>query len=192
MADMGWNPWKLTAIGLALVVATALVTGIVVAYWTGRGPDRSTGAPAEVSKPGPAPAAGTPPPPRAAPPTPPPVVTAPVAPAVPTRAAIDACNRYAAEQAGSGDKTTEVVKDTAIGTLVGAAIGAAGGAIAGGGKGAGKGAAIGSVVGVGGGVLYGLNENKQHDQRYRDAYANCLRSRGYKVEARTRKFESGA
>ena len=26
-----WNPWKLTAIGMALVVATALVTGLVEA-----------------------------------------------------------------------------------------------------------------------------------------------------------------
>src|SRR5437899_891254 len=57
--------------------------------------------------------------------------------------------------------------------------GAAGGAIAGGGKGAGKGAAIGSVVGAGGGTLYGLNESKKHDERYREAYAGCMRSRGY-------------
>ena len=66
-----------------------------------------------------------------------------------------------------------------IGAVVGAAVGAAGGAIAGGGKGAGKGAAIGGVVGVGGGTLYGLNENKKHDELYRDAYARCMSSRGY-------------
>ena len=57
--------------------------------------------------------------------------------------------------------------------------GAGGGAIAGGGKGAGKGAAIGGLVGAGAGTLYGLNENKKHDERYRDAYGACMRSRGY-------------
>src|SRR6266446_6582706 len=54
-----------------------------------------------------------------------------------------------------------------------------GGPDAGGGKGAGKGAAIGGIVGAGGGTLYGLNENKQHDEHYRAAYSSCMRSRGY-------------
>jgi len=71
------------------------------------------------------------------------------------------------------------VKDAAIGAVVGAAVGAAGGAVAGGGKGAGKGAAIGGMVGAGGGTLYGLNANKQHDEHYRAAYSSCMRSRGY-------------
>jgi len=35
------------------------------------------------------------------------------------------------------------------------------------------------VVGASGGSLYGLNENKKHDERYRDAYARCMSSRGY-------------
>src|SRR6266550_3739157 len=93
---------------------------------------------------------------------------------VPTQAAVDACNRYATSQAGDRDMTAEVVKDAAVGAVVGAAVGAAGGAIAGGGKGAGKGAAIGGVVGAGGGTLYGLNESKKHDERYREAYAGCM------------------
>lgn len=29
------NPWKLTTIGMALVIATALATGLVVANWSG-------------------------------------------------------------------------------------------------------------------------------------------------------------
>ena len=95
------------------------------------------------------------------------------------RATVEACNRYAATQAGQRDKTTEVVRDAVIGAVAGAAVGAAGGAIAGGGKGAGKGAAIGGVLGGGGGSLYGLNENKKHDQAYREAYAACMKSRGY-------------
>ncbi len=185
MADNAWNPWKMTAIGLALVIATALVSGLVVAYWTGREPQQKTEAPAEVSKPAPAPVAGTRPANRTearvtTPVAPPPQMTgAQPVPAVPTQAAINACNQYAATHVGQRDKTVETVKDAAIGALLGAAVGAAGGAIADGGKGAGKGAAIGGVVGAGGGTLYGLNENKQADQRYRDAYATCMRSRGY-------------
>ena len=73
----------------------------------------------------------------------------------------------------------DTVKDGAVGALAGAALGAAGGAIAGGGSGAGKGAAIGGLVGAGGGTLYGLNENHKHDERYREAYTACMRSRGY-------------
>jgi len=157
MADNNWNPWKLTTIGMALVLATALVTGLVVANWSGTEPPQKAAAPAGargLARP---------------------VVTS----SVPTHAAVDACNRHAAAQAPQRDKTLEVVKDAAIGAVVGAAVGAAGGAIADGGKGAGKGAAIGGVVGAGGGTLYGLNENRKQDQQYRAAYASCMRSRGY-------------
>lgn len=151
-----WNPWKMTAIGLALAVATALVTGVVVANWYGGAAD-----PKVVSSP----RAGAP---RVVP-----------TQAVPTQAAIESCNQYAATRAGARDKTGEVVKDTALGALIGAAVGAAGGAVADGGKGAGKGAAIGGIVGAGGGTLYGLNENRRQDERYREAYAACMRDRGY-------------
>jgi hypothetical protein len=34
-------------------------------------------------------------------------------------------------------------------------------------------------VGAGGGTLYGLNENRRYDERYREAYAGCMRARGY-------------
>src|SRR3989475_12612193 len=152
-----WDPWKVAAIAMALLMATALVTGLV-------GANRVGAATRDAVSKGTAPA----PPPRAAQPS-----------TLPPQAAVDACNRYAASQTGDRDKTAEVVKDAAVGAVVGAAVGAAGGAIAGGGKGAGKGAAIGSVVGAGGGTLYGLNESKKHDERYREAYAGCMRSRGY-------------
>lgn len=168
MKQRGWNPWKLTAIGMAVVVVTALVTGLVVANWTGTARDRAA-ADRPTSKMAEQPAH-----------------QARVASAVattPSKTAIEACNRYAANTAGTKretkDKTVEVVKDGAIGAAVGAAVGAAGGAIADGGKGAGKGAAIGGLIGAGAGSLYGLNENKKSDEAYRAAYANCMRGRGY-------------
>ncbi len=163
MADSGWNnPWKLTAIGMGLVIVTALATGLVVANWSGKDSDKRV---AETTSSHPASrAAGS---------------EARPASAVPTQSAIAACNQYAATQSGPRDKTVDTIKDGAIGAVAGAALGAAGGAIAGGGSGAGKGAAIGGLVGAGGGTLYGLNENQKHDERYRNAYASCMRSRGF-------------
>jgi hypothetical protein len=38
---------------------------------------------------------------------------------------------------------------------------------------------IAGAIGAGGGTLYGLNENKKHDESYRNAYAACMHSRGY-------------
>jgi hypothetical protein len=160
-----WNPGKPATVVILLVLATALVTGIVVANWTGGGERRAAVEPPKAE----------PHPPRV-------VGQAPAAPArsaTPTQDVVDACNHYASVQAGARDKTKDTLTDVAVGAALGAAVGAAGGAIAGGGKGAGKGAGIGGVVGAGAGTLYGLNENKKHDERYRDAYAGCLRSRGY-------------
>ena len=85
MEPRGVNPWKLTAIAMALVMATALITGLVVANWSGGVPEPRAGA-------APAPAA------------PKPVAQA----AVPTPDAIAACNRQAASQAGPRDKTLEL------------------------------------------------------------------------------------
>src|SRR5213596_2906289 len=152
------NPWKLTAIGMGLVAATALATGIVVA---------------SRSKPEDKPVAVQPAPAERARP-----VAAATAPArVPDQTIVKACNDQAAATTGPRDKTTEVVKDGAVGALLGAAVGAAGGAIADGGKGAGKGAAIGGLVGAGAGTLYGVNDNRKHDERYREASGACMRSR---------------
>lgn len=165
-----WNPWKITALAMALVMATALITGLVVANWSSSNHDAEQKAPANnrvVQQP------------RSAAVKPAQPQTVQARPAVPTQEVVDACNRYASAQVGEADKTKEVVKDVAIGAVVGAAVGAAGGAIAGGGKGAGKGAAIGGVLGAGGGTLYGLNENKKNDEKYKDAYSSCMHSRGY-------------
>ncbi len=157
-----WNPWKFATIGLSAMVATALVTGLVVAGWNARSTDREPPpATSSAAGPGAPSAAGS-------------------SPGVPMQTSIADCNQVAAAEVGGHDKTGEVVKDSVVGALIGAAVGAAGGAAAGGGKGAGKGAAIGGAVGAGGGSLYGLNENKKHDEAYRAAYARCMASRGYR------------
>lgn len=149
MSENTWNPWKMTAIGLALVIVTAVVTGLVVANWTGKEPAKTAVSGGSAR---------------------------PVA-ATPTVADVGACNQYA--KSVSGDKTTEVVKDALIGGAVGAGVGAASGAIAGGGTGAGKGAGIGGVVGLAAGTLYGINEANKNDARYVEAYRTCMRGRGY-------------
>ncbi len=164
MSNGGWNnPWKLTAVGMALVVVTALATGLVVANLSGKNSDKSKAADTTSSV-------------RTAPRS---AATASSSPSVPTQSVIATCNQQAASRVPSRDKTMDTVKDGAIGAVAGAVVGAAGGAIAGGGSGAGKGAAIGGLVGAGGGTLYGLNENRKHDEQYREAYAACMRSHGY-------------
>lgn len=123
-----WNPWKLATIGLSVMVATALVTGLVVASLGGRDAERQ--AISSVAPKG----------------------------GIPMHTSIADCNQVAAAQVGPHDK----------------------GAAADGGNGAGKGAAIGGAVGAGGGSLWGLNENRKHDEAYRAAYAQCMASRGYR------------
>lgn len=71
--------------------------------------------------------------------------------AVPTREVVAACNRHAAAQVGERSRTEGVARDAAVGGIVGAASGA----------------------------LYGVNQNKRRDERYREAYATCMRSLGY-------------
>jgi hypothetical protein len=165
--NTSWNnPWKLISIGLGLVIVTAVVTGIVVANWTGTKPAEQVADTTSAVKP-PAPPAA----PAATRPRP--------ASSVPPQSAIDTCNKYAATPPSQRDKTIEVVKDAAIGGAGGAAVGAAGGAIAGGGKGAGTGAAIGGLVGAVGGTLYGLNDIHKNNQEAQAAYARCMQAHGH-------------
>jgi hypothetical protein len=142
------SPWKTTAIAMALVIATALVTGMVAANWAGRSELERRAATLKAE------------PLEAA------VVRMAVAPqgsglATPSRSTVEVCNRQAMQQAGAPQTVTGIVKDAAMGVVLGAGIGAAGGVVA------------------DGGTLFGLNENRKHDQTYRDAYARCMRSRGY-------------
>lgn len=159
MADM--NPWKLTSIGLVVVGLTAGVTAYVMGGKNGADePAASQQTAAQQAAPKPQ---------RRA---------TPVQNSLPPESIVLACNKQAEDQVAS--KTEEIVKDAAIGAAITAGVGAAAGAIADGGKGAGKGAAIGGVVGAAGGTLYGMNENKSRDERFRAAYASCLQTKGYR------------
>ena len=99
--DNSWNnPWKLTAIAMALMIVTAVVTGIVVANRTGTTPAQQVVSTPSPAKPPAAPAAAA---------------TAPHPTAtVPPQTAIEKCNQYAATPPSQRDKTIGVVKDTAI------------------------------------------------------------------------------
>ena len=50
MTSTGWNPWKMTAIGLGLVVSAALITGVVVANWSGHERTQTVAASAASAK----------------------------------------------------------------------------------------------------------------------------------------------
>jgi hypothetical protein len=164
--ENSWNPWKLTAIGMALIIVTAVVTGVVVANRTATKPTEQMANTAAAVKP-------------SASPAPPAATRPPAAASVPPQSSIETCNKYAATPPSQRDKTIEVIKDVAIGGAGGAAVGAAGGAIVGGGKGAGKGAAIGGLVGAVGGTLYGLNDIHKNDQEAQAAYARCMQAHGH-------------
>ncbi|HSB45654.1 MAG TPA: hypothetical protein VLD60_11615 [Nitrospira sp.] len=164
MADM--NPWKLTSIGLVVVGITAGVTAYVM------GGKNSAQDPASTQQSAAQQSAARE---TAAKPQ---HKATPVQHSQPPESVVLACNKQAEDQVAS--KTEEMVKDAALGAAITAGVGAAAGAIADGGKGAGKGAAIGGVVGAAGGTLYGLNENKTRDERFRAAYASCLQAKGYR------------
>ena len=168
MTDQSWDPWKTTAIGVVLTVVIAVVTGVVLANWSGRDVEHKAETPSVAARPA-----------ATAPSTTPVPDAAPQPAALPSQAAIDACNQHAAASSSPRSNTKEIVIDGAIGAAAGAVVGAGAGAIAGGGSGAGKGAAIGGVLGAGGGALYGVNENRKNDVQYRDVYATCMRARGY-------------
>jgi hypothetical protein len=151
------NPWKVTTIAIAVIGVTALLTTYVV----GQRGDSTKDSPEPVKQRNVNSSASN----------------GAAASNRNVQAHVAECNRVAAD---SGDsKTMEILKDGGIGALGGAAVGAGGGAIAGGGSGAGKGAAIGGLVGAVGGALYGMNENKKNDERYRQVYASCMKSHGY-------------
>jgi hypothetical protein len=183
MRDDRTEIWKMTSIGLVVAAIVAVVTGIVVANRTG---------PSEPKVAAPSASPPTISDPSVAQSTAPTATATKEAPAangrttskgVPPQSVIAECNRVAESMSGPertrNDKVFNAAKDAGVGALGGAAAGAVGGAIADGGKGAGKGALIGGGVGAGAGTLYGIYDNKKHDERYRSAYIGCMKSKGY-------------
>ncbi len=96
MPDNNWNPWKMTTLAILLVIATALVTGLVVASWNDTESPKSASTTT-------APTGQTVTPKSAA--------SKPAAPkavaAKPTAADVEACNLQA--RSSAGDKTLEGV-----------------------------------------------------------------------------------
>jgi hypothetical protein len=180
MAEDRTNFWKMTSIGLVIAAIVAVVTGIVVANRTGT--ETKVVAPSASPSLTP-PSASVAQAPTTPAPAPAPSTAAPASKGVPPQSVIAECNRVAGDMSGPertrNEKVVNAAKDAGIGGLGGAAVGALGGGIAGGGKGAGKGALIGGGVGLGAGTLYGIYDNKKHDERYRSAYIGCMKSKGY-------------
>src|SRR2546428_8074198 len=97
---MNWNPWKVAAIAMALVMGTALVTGLVVANWVG-----TETKPPVTTRPASLPAR------RQA-----------QMPAFPTQAVVGACNEDAGAQARERGKTAGTGQDAADGAIVDTAV----------------------------------------------------------------------
>src|SRR6267142_2633223 len=144
-----YNHWKLATIGMALVLTTALITGVTTAYFT-----RPTGGPAVVA-PAPLAVAATPPvlarrtaqpmarPVAAEPVTSAPVTSAPAPAASPTRTVAT----VPADCSTGGDRALRIAKPGAVGGLVGAGLGAAGAAFAGAVRRQGRGGSSGAWAG---------------------------------------------
>jgi hypothetical protein len=127
------SPWRLVAVAMALVTATALVTAVVAwttseFEWRVEAPRFDTTRAAAVRMAAVAPQA--------------------TAMAVPPRSAIAACHRQASRERAE-DARAEPLKAGLIG------------------------------AGTLSGTLYGLDADQKRDERYRDAYARCMRSRGH-------------
>jgi hypothetical protein len=123
------SPWTWMGIGMALVFAMALITGVIVATWTGTPEDVVVGTPRVTSE-------------R-------PAIPRPVR-GLPPQAVVEACNSQAQSRVGQGESVD--VPRSAPGL---------------GGSGASS------------GTLYGLDDQRRDDERYRVAYAGCMRARGY-------------
>lgn len=92
MVEDTGHPWKMTAIGMALVVAAAVITGLLVVGWGPRAGLEALLSPVIA-------------------PAPPAVAPATIVAQSPSPADVEACNQYAKAQAG--DKAIEVVKEGA-------------------------------------------------------------------------------
>src|SRR5205809_5402057 len=111
------NPWKLTAIGMAIIMTTALVTGLVVANWTGSSKDKVEERAFDDRKAAQSPAASPATARQAArqqvASAPRVVSSAPTQPSL--QASVEACNPYAAQRRRSRDTSDDHVTDESVG-----------------------------------------------------------------------------
>ena len=155
-----YNHWKLATIGMALVLTTALITGVTTAYFArpaGMTDVEAIVAPAPLASAATTPAALAR---RTAQTTIARPVAAVPASAAPAAASTPTVATMPADCSTGGDRALRIAKPGALGGLVGAGLGAAGGAIANGGKGAGTGALVGGLAGTALGSGYGAYKTK--------------------------------
>jgi len=88
-----------------------------------------------------------------------------------------ACRQYADGQAGPDESGSTVAGSAIVGTLLGAGLGAA----FGGGRGAAIGAGAGAVAGTGYGANAAAQQQYTQQQRYDNAYVQCMYSKGNQV-----------
>ncbi len=88
-----------------------------------------------------------------------------------------ACRQYADGQAGPDESGSTVAGSAIVGTILGAGLGAA----FGGGRGAAIGAASGAIAGTGYGASAAAQQQYTQQQRYDNAYVQCMYSRGNQV-----------
>ena len=149
MAEDDRNFWKLTSIALVIAAVLAVVTGIVVANRPGPADTRVV-----------APSASPPttvddrelfrvPEAKVAQPSEPTPAPSRSAKGVPPQSVVAECNRVAANMSGPERTRDEKILNAAKG------------------------------VGAGAGTLYGIYDNKKHDERYRSAYIGCMKAKGY-------------
>jgi|SRR5215510_1703271 len=154
-----YNHWKLASIGMALVLATALITGVTTAYFARPGATTDVQpvvAPAPLASAAATPVLAR----RTEQPTNARPVMAEAAAPTPAVSRTTTVATVPADCSTGGDRALRIAKPGALGGLVGAGLGAAGGAIANGGKGAGQGALIGGLTGAVLGSGYGAYQTK--------------------------------
>ena len=160
MSEEKWESGKAIAYGEALVIATAIVSGVIAANWNGK-----TTTTEQIRLKGGRPGVSAP--------------RAPLRQAVPIPPAsdIETCNAYAKSAPVSHPNDPD--KKAEIGSASSAGVGETGEANAEDGSGAGKGAVFGSIIGVTAGSLYGVSDANRRDERAVVAYRACMREHGH-------------
>ncbi len=93
------------------------------------------------------------------------------------------CRQYAASSIGGSSASDAQANSAVKSAAVGTAVGALAGAVVGGHRGAGAGAGMGLLVGALGGSAAGDMSGRTLQQRYDNAYVQCMYAKGDRVPA---------